>query len=221
MASIVLPCTEPLFVSVLSIKKTLKAAEQKRPEVLVSREKWSNWQGSVEPCRLVFIDESAAKTNMTRLYGRSLIFSRCYDFAPYGHWSTTTMLSSLRLDGTTACMVIEGGTSGEVFYEYVREILAPTLKPGDIVVLDNLSAHKNEKTRLLIEEAGATIAFLPPYSPDLNPIEKMWSKVKQILRSTGARTSKSLLLAIGKALECVTSQDAVGWFASCGYMTTK
>ena len=127
------------------------------------------------------------------------------------------MISSLRLDGTTACLAIEGATDTEVFRAYVREVLCPTLRPGDLVVMDNLSPHKNELTVGLIEQAGARVAFLPAYSPDLNPIEKMWSKVKEFLRSAEARTREALTAAIAAALRTVTRQDAINWFASCGY----
>ena len=170
--------------------------------------------------KLVFIDESGAKTNMTRLYGRAKAGARATDAAPSGHWCTTTMISSMRLDGSTACMVVDGATNKEVFQAYVQHLLLPTLKPGDIVVLDNLSAHKNQETRDLIESVGAELWFLPPYSPDLNPIEKMWSKIKSILRTLKARTEESLINAIAKALEAVTDSDAKGWFKSCGYTNT-
>jgi len=170
--------------------------------------------------RLVFVDESGAKTNMTRLYGRAMAGQRAVDDIPSGHWCTTTMISSVRLDGSTACMVVDGATNKEVFQAYVRHILLPTLKAGDVVVLDNLSAHKNKAVRDLIESVGAELWYLPPYSPDLNPIEKMWSKVKAILRTLKARTEESLINAIAKALEAVTADDAKGWFESCGYMNT-
>ena len=137
--------------------------------------------------------------------------------APHGHWQTTTLISSIRLDGSTACMAIEGATDTEVFQAYVRTTLCPSLRSGDIVVMDNLSPHKNEGTLRLIEAMGATAAFLPAYSPDLNPIEKMWSKVKQSLRSAEARTVEALTAAVAAALRAVTRQDAINWFASCGY----
>ena len=127
------------------------------------------------------------------------------------------MISSVRLDGTTACMTIEGATDTAVFQAYVREILVPVLRPGDIVVMDNLGAHKNEPTLALIRQAGAEVRFLPAYSPDLNPIEMMWSKIKALLRKAQARNHPDLLKAIASALGCVTSQDALGWFAACGY----
>jgi transposase len=127
------------------------------------------------------------------------------------------MISSIRLDGSTACMALEGATDTEAFRAYVREVLAPTLRPGDIVIMDNLSPHKSDQTLTLIVNAGAQVLFLPAYSPDLNPIEKMWSKVKGLLRSAEARTPAELITAIGHALAKITSQDALGWFTSCGY----
>jgi transposase len=174
-------------------------------------------QSLLNPDRLVFIDEAGAKTNMTRLYGRSPRGQRVLDRTPHGHWCTTTMISSIRSNGSTACMTVDGATTGEIFQIYIREVLLPTLQPGDIVILDNLASHKNPKALELIEGVGAQVRFLPPYSPDLNPIEKMWSKVKQILRSKKARTEKSLLKAIAYSLKCITSKDAKGWFKSCGY----
>jgi transposase len=167
--------------------------------------------------KLVFIDESGAKTNMTRLYGRAKVGARATDDTPSGHWCTTTMISSVRLDSSTACMVVDGATTKDVFKAYVEQILLPTLKAGDIVVLDNLSAHKNQEVRDLIESFGAELWFLPPYSPDLNPIEKMWSKIKSILRTLKARTEKALIDAIAKALDAITANDVKGWFESCGY----
>ena len=154
---------------------------------------------------------------MTRLHGRSPKGERLVCHAPHGHWRTTTMISSVRLDGTTACMTIEGATNTEVFYAYVREVLVPSLRPRDIVIMDNLGSHKNERTLSLIEQAGAEARFLPAYSPDLNPIEMMWSKVKALLRKAGARNHPDLLVAIASALNAVTPHDALGWFAACGY----
>ena len=154
---------------------------------------------------------------MTRLRGRALKGKRVHARAPCGHWHTTTMIGSIRLDGSTACMAIEGATDTEVFQAYVRDVLCPTLRAGDLVVMDNLSPHKNEQTLELIEQAGASALFLPAYSPDLNPIEKMWSKIKQSLRSAEARTREDLITAIATALKCISQKDAAGWFASCGY----
>jgi transposase len=171
----------------------------------------------LDPARLVFLDEAGAKTNMTRLRGRAQRGKRVHASSPHGHWHTTTMISSIRLDGSTACMTIEGATDAEVFRAYVHGVLCPTLRAGDVVIMDNLSPHKNELTLSLIAQAGAAILFLPAYSPDLNPIEKMWSKVKASLRSAEARTLPDLTQAIASALKNVTPQDAMNWFASCGY----
>jgi transposase len=198
-------------------KKTIRASEQDREDVKQAREKWIESQPSLDIEKLVFLDESGAKTNMTRLRGRAKDGQRCYDHAPCGRWSTTTMISSVRLDGSTAAMVIEGATTGDVFEAYVREVLCPTLRPGDIVVMDNLSSHKRATLEMLIEQAGASVRFLPPYSPDLNPIEMMWSKVKSFLRTAKARTQTTLLDAIAAALKTVTANDAKGWFTECGY----
>jgi transposase len=166
---------------------------------------------------LIFLDESGAKTNMTRLRGRSLRGERVHGAAPHGHWNSTTIIGAIRWDGSTACMTIDGATDADVFQVYVGQVLAPALRPGDVVVMDNLAAHKSEPALALIRQAGAEVLFLPAYSPDLNPIEKMWSKIKNTLRSLEARTEESLIAAIGQALAGVTPQDAVNWFASCGY----
>jgi len=127
------------------------------------------------------------------------------------------MISSIRLDGSAACMAIDGATDAEVFRAYVRRVLCPSLREGDTVIMDNLSPHKSVGTIALIEKAGAKVMFLPAYSPDLNPIERMWSKIKTYLRAAEARTQEALVHAIGAALACVTPQDAINWFASCGY----
>ena len=171
--------------------------------------------------RLVFIDESGAKTNMTRLYGRALAGQRAVDDTPSGHWCTTTMISSVRLDGSTACMVVAGATNKDIFEAYVEQILLPTIKAGDVVVLDNLSAHKSPRAREWIESVGAELWYLPAYSPDLNPIEKMWSKIKSLLRTLKARTKEALIKAIAHALEQVTAGDVKGWFEACGYRYVK
>lgn len=171
----------------------------------------------MDPARLIFLDESGAKTNLTRLCGRALKGQRVHASAPCGHWQTTTMISSIRLNGSTACMALEGTTDTESFRSYVRQVLLPVLKPDDIVVMDNLWPHKSDPTLALIASAGAQVLFLPAYSPDLNPIEKMWSKIKSLLRRAEARTPADLITALGQALAKVTPQDALGWFVSCGY----
>jgi transposase len=131
------------------------------------------------------------------------------------------MISSIRLDATCACLAMDGPTDRDVFREYVRSVLVPSLRPGDIVILDNLAAHGDRETRNLIEAAQAQLQFLPPYSPDLNPIEKMWSKIKTFLRGAKARTQEELYEAIGAALKTVTAQDASGWYSSCGYTASQ
>ena len=154
---------------------------------------------------------------MTRLYGRALRGERVHDTAPHGHWCVRTLIGSIRGDGQTTCMTIDAPTDKDVFLAYVRKVLVPSLRRGDIVVLDNLRSHKSPEVAAAIWPAGAEVHFLPSYSPDLNPIEKMWSKIKSILRGLATRTSSSLHRAIRKALRLVTPQDAVAWFSSCGY----
>jgi len=151
------------------------------------------------------------------LCGRAPKGQRVHARTPHGHWQTTTMMAALRLDGRTACMTLEGATDTESFRAYVAVVLVPTLQSGDIVVMDNLSPHKSDPTLALITAVGAQVIFLPAYSPDLNPIEKMWSKLKGLLRTAEARTPADLVQAIGQALARITAQDALGWFVSCGY----
>ena len=171
--------------------------------------------------RLVFVDETGAKTNMTRLYGRAEGGQRVVDSAPAGHWCTTTLLASVRLDGSTAPMVIEGPTDADVFGAYVRQVLVPSLRRGDIVILDNLSPHKTAAITTSIGAAGAELLYLPPYSPDLNPIEEMWSKVKAFLRRLKARTLDALTFGIRDALRSVSAADVAAWFSHSGYVATQ
>jgi transposase len=155
---------------------------------------------------------------MARLYGRAKDGQRCVGSVPHGHWNTTTMISSIRVDGTTACMTLDGGTTKEAYREYVRHVLVPSLQSGDIVIFDNLSAHHDSTALDLIHTAGAMSLPLPAYSPDLNPIEKMWSKVKAFLRKIKPRTVDALIQAIADSLKTITPSDAQGWFTSCGYV---
>lgn len=202
---------------VFASKKTLKASEQEREDIAESREKWAEFQKIVSADRLVFLDESSAKTNMTRLRGRSQGGSRCHASAPCGHWKTLTMLSSIRLDGSTECILVDGAMDRVMFSEYVAQMLCPTLRSNDIVIMDNLSAHKNYEVAEHIKKCGAELLYLPPYSPDLNPIENMWSKVKQLLRGMEMRTYDALEKGIANALDLVCASDAHGWFKNCGY----
>lgn len=183
------------------------------------REEWISKQPHLPLQQLVFIDESATNRRMTRLRGRAKGGKRCMDKAPYNRGSTTSILGSLRLDGSNESLVIQGAVDGVVFRTYVREILLPTLRPGDRVISDNVSIHKDREARELIESVGAHLEFLPPYSPELNPIEMMWSKVKSYLRGIKARTQEDLEQGIGKALSLVSPNDAKGWFSACGYVT--
>jgi len=201
----------------ISSKKTLKASEQEREDIAKSRDKWRKFQEAVDAQRLVFLDESGLKTNMTRRYGRARNGNRCLDSAPCGHWETVTILSSIRLDGTTESLVFEGAVDRKMFDAYVKEGLAPTLRPGDIVVLDNLNAHRSQAAHDIIRLCQAEMLFLPAYSPDFNPIEKMWSKVKQILRGIKPRTEEELFAATATALDAISAHDAQGWFHSCRY----
>jgi transposase len=167
----------------------------------------------------VFLDESSAKTNMTRLYGRAPVGRRCFFSAPHGHWQTTTLLSAIRTTGVMkdASIVFEGPTDAVIFRSYVEECLAPALGAGDIVVMDNLASHKVAGVHEAIEEAGASIWYLPPYSPDLNPIEKLWAKVKAWLRRIAARTVEGLIQAVGDALRAVDANECHAYLRSCGY----
>ena len=200
-------------------KKSLIAAEQNRPDVVERRRNFSIASRFVEPKQLVFLDESGAKTNMTRGYGRSPVGERCVDHTPHGHWKTMTMLSAIRLDGVMqeATMVIDGPMNRDTFLAYTAYCLVPALRPGDVVIMDNLSSHKDTKVRSLIEQAGADLWYLPPYSPDMNPIEKLWSKVKAWLRRVMASTFDSLLDAIADALRAVDPSECVHDFKACGY----
>lgn len=183
----------------------------------MARARWAKATSQVAHRRLLFIDESGAKTNMTRLYGRAPRGIRVYDRVPNGRWETTTIIAAVGRNGPQAPWVLDGPMDGPAFAVWAEQVLAPTLEATDIVVMDNLSVHKNATARTAIKATGAAIWDLPPYSPDLNPIEKMWSKVKACLRSIKARDSETLYEAIGQALAQVSLQDVEHWFASCGY----
>lgn len=182
-----------------------------------ARARWREAVATISHRSLLFLDESGAKTNMTRLYGRAPRGQRVRDHVPNGRWETTTMIAAMGRKGPQAPWVLDGAMDGAAFETWVESVLAPTLEPGDIVVMDNLSVHKNAKARALIHAAGATVWDLPAYSPDLNPIEKMWSKVKTALRRAKPRDTEALCEAIGDALRQVSETDIQNWFASCGY----
>lgn len=168
--------------------------------------------------RCKFIDESGVNISMTRLYGRAPKGERVLGSAPQNYGENVTMLGALSCAGLEAMMTVNGATDADVFHAYVREVLAPTLSQGDIVVMDNLSAHKVAGVREAVEARGAQLIYLPPYSPDLNPIERCWSKIKTALRAAKARTREALDEAITLALATVTESDARGWFKHCGYV---
>jgi len=167
--------------------------------------------------RLVFVDEMGTHTSLAPFYGYSPRGQRAFFKVPRNRGTNTTLLASMSLEGMGPSMAVEGSTNKEVFEVYVEHFLAPTLKEGQVVVMDNLSAHKGARARKLIEERGCQLLYLPPYSPDLNPIEEAFSKVKRLLRVIGARTKEALVEAIGKALDAVSVKDAKGFFTYCGY----
>ena len=167
--------------------------------------------------RLKFLDEAGSNLAMTRLYGRAAPGERVVDSAPQNYGENITMLATLSLSGISAPMTVSGAVDGVVFRTYVEVVLAPTLAEGDVVIMDNLGAHKVAGVRELIEARGARVIYLPPYSPDLNPIEKCWSKIKTYLRAAKARTREALEKALKEALLTISEKDAIGWFASCGY----
>ena len=169
----------------------------------------------------MFLDESGALTNLVRTWGRSDCGERCVGLAPQGHWKVMTAVAAVRLDGLAAPFTIDCPMDGEVFAVYVRRVLVPTLRPGDVVVMDNLTAHKRPQIQQEVEEAGARVLYLPPYSPDLNPIEMIWSKVKGLLRTIAARTVDALHDAFGAAFAAVTPADILGCFRHCGYARSE
>lgn len=195
------------------------ASEQDRPDVAVRRAKWKVWQVGLAPERLVFLDETWAKTNMTRPRGRSLKGTRLIAKVPHGHWKTTTFLAALRSTGLTAPVVIDGPVNGDIFLAYVEQHLVPTLKSGDIVIMDNLSSHKRAGVKEAIESVGASLVYLPPYSPDFNPIELLFSKFKWLLRSIADRTVEALWQTCGKLLDEFSEPECRNYFRHCGYAT--
>jgi transposase len=171
----------------------------------------------LDPACLVFLDESGVTTEMTRRYGWAPRPERVSEAVPAGHWRTLTVLAALTLDGMLASMTIESPTDGDVFLAFLEQVLGPKLQPGHVVVLDNLGAHKIEGVRPLIESRGAQLLYLPPYSPDFNPIEQAWSKLKQLLRGVKARALDQLEPAIARAIDAITPQNAHAFFRHCGY----
>jgi len=182
--------------------------------VQAARRAWSEAQPALNVEKLVFIDETWAATNMTRSYGRSPKGSRCVASAPLGDWQTTTFIGALRHHRLTAPLVVDGPMDGELFLAWVEQFLCPTLQAGDIAILDNLSSHKVEGVQQAITAAGATVLYLPPYSPDLNPIEKLFAKLKTLLRKAAKRSTEELWKEIGELLNTVTTSECANYFAS-------
>lgn len=181
------------------------------------RERWKTYQSRLDPARLVFIDETWAKTNMTRARGWAPRGQKLLAKVPQGHWRTLTFLAALRRDRIGAPCVIDGPINGESFLAYVEQILVPTLKPGDIVIIDNLGSHKGKAVRRAIRSAGARLFFLPPYSPDLNPIEQVFAKLKTLLRRAAERTVEATWKRIGTLLDAFTPQECANYFRNSGY----
>ncbi|MFA6205265.1 MAG: IS630 family transposase [Methylocystis sp.] len=198
-------------------KKTAHASEQDRPDVKARREAWFESQLDLDPERLVFIDETWTTTNMARKCGREQKGERLRASVPHGHWKTTTFIGGLRCDRMTAPMVLDGPVNGQWFQAYVDQVLVPTLSPDDIVIMDNLGSHKGAGVRKAIEAAGATLLYLPPYSPDFNPIEKAFSKLKALLRKAAERTVDALWDRIGLLLKEFSPTECANFFAAAGY----
>ncbi len=196
------------------------ATERERPDVARRRAQWLKHRIGIDPARLVFIDETWTKTNMAPLRGWAPRGERLIGHAPFGHWNTMTFLAALRHDRIDAPWLIDGPINGERFLVYVEKVLVPTLSPGDIVIMDNLGSHKAKAVRLAIRQAGARLFFLPKYSPDLNPIEKFFAKLKHLLRKAAARTIDAVCQAIAEILDTASPQECRNYFIEAGYDQT-
>lgn len=193
------------------------ASEQDRPDVARRRRQWQSYQNRIDPSRLVFLDETWTKTNMAPLRGWAARGQRLPAKVPHGHWKTMTFLAALRHDRLEAPWLVDGPINGERFRLYVEKVLVPSLKPGDIVIMDNLGSHKGKAVRRAIRSAGARLFFLPKYSPDLNPIEKLFAKLKHRLRKAAKRTGEAVCDAIGQILDTLTPQECRNYFVQAGY----
>ena len=199
-------------------KKTYRAAEQDTPHIQAQREAYQEKMRTIEPHDYVFLDETGVNIAMARHYARALQGERAYASKPVNKGHHITVLGALSLDGIIAAMTVDGSSDTQVFFTYVQTVVVPNLRPGQVVMMDNLSSHHNDRLQTAIEAVGATLEYLPPYSPDFSPIEKCWSKLKEILRAKAARTRDTLDAAITTAFTMITPQDARGWFAHCGYL---
>src|SRR5262245_5982997 len=203
----------------LSFKKSVVAGERDRPDVARRRVQWAKYQGRVEAERLVFIDETWTRTDMAPLRGWATRGQRLPAKVPHGRWKTMTFLAALRHDRIDAPWFIEGPIDGASFRAYVEKVLLPTLRPGDVVVMDNLGSHKGKVVRQLIRSAGAKLFFLPKYSPDLNPIEQVFAKLKHLLRKAAARTVDTVCTAIGEVLDAFTPEECANFLKNSGYQS--
>lgn len=204
-----------------AIKKGLLASETERPDIARRRARWQRHQGRIDPRRLVFVDETWTRTNMTPLRGWGPKGARLRRHAPFGNRNTMTFIAGLRHDRIDAPMLIDGAIDGASFRAWVEQALVPTLRPGDVVVLDNLGVHKGPAIRAAIRRAGAHLLFLPAYSPDLNPIEKVFAKLKHLLRKRAGRTRDDVLHAIGAILGSYTHDECTNYLTSSGYASTN
>ena len=201
-------------------KKTLFALEQGRTDIARRRQRWRGWQSRLDPRKLVFI-ETWIKTNMAPLRGWGPRGKRLRGFAPHGHWRTLTFLGALRCDRLTAPCVFDGPIDGQCFRAYVEQQLVPMLKPGDIVVMDNLGSHKSAAVRQAIRGTGARLWFLPPYSPDLNPIEQAFAKIKHWMRTAQKRTIEETWRHVGQLVSTIQPDECNNYFANAGYASVK
>ena len=197
------------------------AEEQTRPDVAAKRQRWrGEVMPTLDPARLVFLDETAAKTNMARTHGYAPKGRRLEGYAPYRRWQTTTFLGAMRQGGFLAPLVVDGAMTSELFLAYVQRVLVPELGPGSVVVMDNLSCHTQQAVRLALAAAGHTVLYQPPYSPDLNPIELAFSKLKRLLRKAAERTVEGLWAALGRLLDRFSPQECANYFRHRGYTAT-
>lgn len=202
-------------------KKQTRAAERGRPDVAAARAEWAVGQVGLNPAELVFIDETWVTTNMARRYGRGPTAERVAGAVPHGHRKTTTFVAALRCDGLTAPMAVDGAITGELFRAYVEQVLAPILRPGDVVVMDNLQCHKVAGVAEAIRRAKARAVYLPAYSPDLNPIEQAFAKLKAELRRREERTVDRLWGALGESLDWFTPDECRSYFQNAGYKAAQ
>jgi transposase len=201
-------------------KKSVRAAEQERADVARARRRWMREQGLFDPARLVFVDETAVSTNMARLRGRCERAERLIAHVPQGHWQTITFVAGLRQDGIVAPFVINGSMNGASFLAYLEQCLVPTLKSDDVVIIDNLTAHHVAGVREAIETAGATLRYLPQYSPDLDPIEMAFAKIKALLRKAAARSVRGLWHRLGSLIQTFSPQECANFLRHAGYAAT-